>query len=139
MRLHLAGKRQSTQGRNPTPDYTQRSTKLRLFLCVAGIILALAFLERSFDRQSWQWVGMTRQSGSRQVSSDHSNSKLDQVPEYRSFDNQPPNDSATDADAASVLERFGIGPHELEQFVNEQPLSPREEDLLIKILYLFPR
>jgi len=38
-----------------------------------------------------------------------------------------------------VLERFGIGPSQLDGFVSGQPLSPTAEDVLVKILYRFPR
>jgi hypothetical protein len=38
-----------------------------------------------------------------------------------------------------IFERFDIGPSQLESFANGQPLSPGEEDVLLKILYCYPR
>jgi hypothetical protein len=43
------------------------------------------------------------------------------------------------AGAAEVLERFDIGASQLESFTNGQPLSPGEDDVLLKILYRYPR
>jgi hypothetical protein len=52
-------------GRNPTrfsfqrrsvPDYSRRSTKLRLFALVAAFMLVLAVAERARDPKSWQWL-----------------------------------------------------------------------------------
>jgi hypothetical protein len=41
--------------------------------------------------------------------------------------------------AAEALERFDIGPSQLDHFVSGQPRSPDEEDVLVKILYRIPR
>lgn len=38
-----------------------------------------------------------------------------------------------------IFERFDIGASQLENFFSGQPLTPSEEDVLIKILYRFPR
>jgi len=38
-----------------------------------------------------------------------------------------------------IFERFDIGPSQIEGFISGQPLSPSEEDVLIKIIYRFPR
>jgi hypothetical protein len=38
-----------------------------------------------------------------------------------------------------ILERYGIGPSQLEGFFNGQPLMPSEEDVLVKILFRLPR
>src|SRR6185369_10779095 len=38
-----------------------------------------------------------------------------------------------------ILERFDIGASQIEGFISGQPLLPSEEDVLIKILYRFPR
>jgi hypothetical protein len=38
-----------------------------------------------------------------------------------------------------ILERFDIGTSQVENFISGQSLSPSEEDVLIKILYCFPR
>jgi hypothetical protein len=43
------------------------------------------------------------------------------------------------AGPAEVLERFDVGPSQLESFFSGQPLSPGEEDVLVKILFRFPR
>jgi hypothetical protein len=40
---------------------------------------------------------------------------------------------------AEIFERFGIGTSQLESFFSGQPLSPSEEDVLVKILYHLPR
>lgn len=40
---------------------------------------------------------------------------------------------------AELLERFDIGPSQIESFFSGQPLSPAEEDVLLKILYRFLR
>jgi len=40
---------------------------------------------------------------------------------------------------AEIFERFDIGPSQLESFASGQPLSPGEEDVLLKILYCYPR
>jgi hypothetical protein len=40
---------------------------------------------------------------------------------------------------AEILERFDIGASQLESFFSGQPLSPSEEDVLVKILYRLPR
>jgi hypothetical protein len=38
-----------------------------------------------------------------------------------------------------ILEKFDIGPSQIESFFSGQPLSAAEEDVLVKILYHFPR
>src|SRR5438093_8343257 len=38
-----------------------------------------------------------------------------------------------------ILEKFDIGPSQIESFFSGQPLSTSEEDVLVKILYHFPR
>jgi hypothetical protein len=38
-----------------------------------------------------------------------------------------------------ILEKFDIGPSQIENFFSGQPLSAAEEDVLVKILYHFPR
>src|SRR5262245_23856226 len=38
-----------------------------------------------------------------------------------------------------ILEKFDIGPSQIESFFSGQPLSAGEEDVLVKILYHFPR
>jgi hypothetical protein len=43
------------------------------------------------------------------------------------------------AGAKEILERYGIGASQLQGFFSGQPLGPSEEDVLIKILYRFPR
>ena len=43
------------------------------------------------------------------------------------------------AGAAELLERFDIGTSQLESFFSGQPLSPTEEDVLVKLLYHLPR
>src|SRR5262245_30414465 len=40
---------------------------------------------------------------------------------------------------AEILERFDIGPSQLESFFSGQPLSASEEDVLLKLLYRLPR
>lgn len=41
--------------------------------------------------------------------------------------------------AKEILERYDIGESQLQNFFSGQPLSPSEEDVLVKILYHFPR
>jgi hypothetical protein len=43
------------------------------------------------------------------------------------------------AAAREILERYDVGPSQLEMLLSGQPLSPAEEDVLVKILYHFPR
>jgi hypothetical protein len=43
------------------------------------------------------------------------------------------------AGPVEILERYDVGPSQLAGFFSGQPLGPSEEDVLIKILYLFPR
>jgi len=38
-----------------------------------------------------------------------------------------------------ILEKFDIGPSQIESFFSGQPLSAAEEDVLVKMLYHFPR
>src|SRR5262245_27152379 len=38
-----------------------------------------------------------------------------------------------------ILEKFDIGPSQIESFFSGQPLSASEEDVLVKILHHFPR
>jgi hypothetical protein len=40
----------------PVPDYTRRSTKVRLFALVAALMVVLAFAERVRDPQMWRWM-----------------------------------------------------------------------------------
>jgi hypothetical protein len=42
--------------RQPPPDYTQRSVRLKLFALVAGLILVLAVAERAGDPKAWEWM-----------------------------------------------------------------------------------
>ena len=47
---------------------------------------------------------------------------------------------ASSADrSGEILERFDIGKSQLESFVSGEPLSPGEDDVLVKILYRLPR
>lgn len=41
--------------------------------------------------------------------------------------------------AKEILERYGIGASQLQGFFSGQPLGPSEEEVLVKILYRFPR
>ncbi len=43
------------------------------------------------------------------------------------------------ANPREVLQRFDIGPSQIEGFFSGQPLMPSEEDVLVKILYRLPR
>src|SRR5262245_23462436 len=45
--------------RKSVPDYTQRSTKLRLFVIVAALMIVVAFADRARDpkTRSWLWQG----------------------------------------------------------------------------------
>jgi len=43
------------------------------------------------------------------------------------------------AAASEILERYDVGPSQLEMLLSGQALSPAEEDVLVKILYHFPR
>jgi hypothetical protein len=43
------------------------------------------------------------------------------------------------ANPLEIFARFDIGASQLENFVSGQPLQPNEEDVLVKILYRFPR
>jgi hypothetical protein len=42
--------------RRAVPDYTQRSTKLRLFVMVAALMVIVAFAERARDPKTWNWL-----------------------------------------------------------------------------------
>jgi hypothetical protein len=42
--------------RRPPPDYTQRSVKLKLFLCAAAIMVVLAIAERFWNKQTREWI-----------------------------------------------------------------------------------
>jgi hypothetical protein len=48
--------------RRPPPDYTQRSTKLKLFAMIAALMVVLAFAERVRDPKSWQWMWQATQT-----------------------------------------------------------------------------
>ena len=48
--------------RRPPPDYTQRSTKLKLFVMVAALMVVLAFAERVRDPKNWQWLWQAAQT-----------------------------------------------------------------------------
>lgn len=50
-----AGTASPLRRRSP-PDYTQRSTKLKLFAMVAALMVVLAFAERARDPRTWQWL-----------------------------------------------------------------------------------
>jgi hypothetical protein len=43
------------------------------------------------------------------------------------------------AGPAEILERFDVGASQLAGFFSGQPLGPSEEDVLVKILYLYPK
>jgi hypothetical protein len=43
------------------------------------------------------------------------------------------------ANAREILQRYDIGPSQLDGFFHGQPLGPGEDDLLAKMLYRFPR
>src|SRR5687768_7756284 len=45
--------------RRPPPDYTQRSTKMRLFAMVAALMVVVAFADRARDPKNWQWLWKT--------------------------------------------------------------------------------
>ncbi len=47
--------------RTPPPNYSQRSTKIKVFALVAAAILILAIAERSRDPKSWEWFWRTPQ------------------------------------------------------------------------------
>jgi hypothetical protein len=49
------------------------------------------------------------------------------------------NNSTVPAGPLKILEKFDIGPSQIESFFSGQPLSAGEEDVLVKILYHFPR
>src|SRR5687768_1902971 len=48
--------------RRPPPDYTQRSTKMKLFMMVAALMVVVAFADRARDPKNWQWMWQVTQT-----------------------------------------------------------------------------
>jgi len=48
--------------RKPPPDYTQRSTKFKLFAMIAALMVVLAFADRVRDPKNWQWLWLSKTS-----------------------------------------------------------------------------
>jgi hypothetical protein len=137
MQLNQAHDQGTPSSRRAPPDYTQRSVKLRLFTYVAAIMLVLAVIERAWDRQFQPWPGTLNRTGGLEEPRDErpTESGLQTAADPR--ENPPVLHPPTGP--ANVLEHFEIGPSQFESFVGDQPLSPAENDVLVKILYRFPR
>ena len=100
-------------------------------------MLALAVIERAWDRRFQPWLGTLNRTGGLEVPRNErpTESGLRTAADPR--ENPPVLHPPTDP--ANVLEHFEIGPSQFESFVSGQPLLPAENDVLVKILYRFPR
>jgi hypothetical protein len=133
MRGSLSSNGSGFARRKPPPDYTQRSVKLRIFLCLAAIMAVVSVLERSRDPETRQWFWGGGETGKAALDNRRSETGRTAHDPADMFVAESDSKSAPAADSQS------FDPVERAWRVGWQEVLPRlpmeQQDALFEILY----